>query len=253
MITPYLRRGIAAGLLAGLLAGLFAFFFGEPTVDGAIQLEEAAAAEGAAEHDHEGDEAAGHSHEGEEEVFGRSTQKVGLFFATGLSGVLVGGIFGMAYAYFGGRLASRSEWIRSLSLAGALFVGAFLIPFLKYPANPPVVGDPATIGSRTAAYFALVALSLLVVLGAWYAARRLRERGVAAPVRQLVVGLGIVVAVGVLFLVLPAGPDPGEFPAGLLWDFRISSLGTQLVLWAGIGVIFGLLCERANRRETVES
>ncbi len=242
MITTYLRRGIAAGLLAGLLAGLFAFFFGEPTVDGAIQIEEAAAAEEAA--------VAGHSNEEEEEIVSRPIQKVGLFFATGLSGIFVGGIFGMAYAYFGGRLASGSEWIRSLSLAGALFVGAFLVPFLKYPANPPTVGDPATIGSRTAAYFAMVALSLLVVLGAWYVARRLRERGgVAAPARQLAVGLGIAVAVGVLFLVLPAGPDPGEFPAGLLWDFRLSSLGTQLVLWAGIGVIFGLLCERANRRE----
>ncbi len=237
MLASYLRRGIAAGLLAGLLAGLFAFFFGEPTVDGAIQIEEAAAAG---------------QHE-EEEVFSRSTQKVGLFFATGFSGVLVGGIFGMVYAYFSGRLASGSEWTRSLSLAGAVFVGAFLIPFLKYPANPPTVGDPATIGSRTAAYFAMVALSLLVVLGAWYAARRLRERGVAAPARQLAVGLGIAVAVGVLFLVLPAGPDPGEFPAGLLWDFRLSSLGTQLVLWAGIGVVFGLRCERANRREPLGS
>jgi len=248
MVASYLRRGIAAGLLAGLLAGLFAFFFGEPTVDGAIQIEEAAAAG-----QHEEEVAGGRGHEEEEEVFSRSTQKVGLFFATGLSGMLVGGIFGMAYAYFGGRLASGSEWIRSLSLAGALFVGAFLIPFLKYPANPPTVGDPATIGSRTTAYFALVALSLLVVLGAWYAARTLRERGVAAPVRQLAVGLGIAVAVGVLFLILPAGPDPGEFPAGLLWDFRLSSLGTQLVLWAGIGVIFGLLCERANRREPLAS
>ena len=249
MVASYLRRGIAAGLLAGLLAGLFAFFFGEPTVDGAIQIEEAAAAG-----QHEEEVAGGRGHEEEEEVFSRSTQKVGLFFATGLSGMLVGGIFGMAYAYFGGRLASGSEWIRSLSLAGALFVGAFLIPFLKYPANPPTVGDPATIGSRTTAYFALVALSLLVVLGAWYAARRLRERGgVAAPVRQLAVGLGAVVAVGVLFLVLPAAPDPGEFPAGLLWDFRLSSLGTQLVLWAGIGVIFGLLCERASRREPLGS
>ena len=255
MIAPYLRRGVAAGLLAGLLAGLFAFFFGEPSLEGAIQFEEAAATEGVvvAEHDHEGDGAAGHSHEGEEEVFSRSTQKVGLFFATGLSGVFVGGIFGMVYAYFGGRLAAGSEWIRSLSLAGALFVGAFLIPFLKYPANPPTVGDPGTIGSRTAAYFTMVALSLLVVLGAWYVARTLRERGVAAPARQLAVGLGIAVAVGLLFLVLPAGPDPGEFPAGLLWDFRLSSLGTQLVLWAGIGVIFGLLCERANRREPLGS
>ncbi len=240
MVLPYLRRGLAAGLLAGLLAGLFAFLFGEPSVGGAIELEEAAGS-----YDH-GEEAVG---EHQEEVFSRSTQKVGLFFATGLSGAFVGGLFGIFYAYFRGRLASGSEWNRSLSLAGAAFVGTFLIPFLKYPANPPTVGDPTTIGSRTAAYFAMVALSLLVVLGAWYAARTLRARGVSTPARQLAVGLGVAVAVGIPFLVLPAGPDPGEFPAGLLWDFRLSALGTQLVLWAGLGVIFGLLCERANRRE----
>ncbi len=65
-IAPYLRRGMAAGLLAGLLAGLFAFFFGEPSVDGGIQIEEATAS---AQHE-------------EQEVFSRSTQKIGLFFAT---------------------------------------------------------------------------------------------------------------------------------------------------------------------------
>jgi hypothetical protein len=235
MIASYLRQGMAAGLLAGLLAGLFAFFFGEPFVDQAIQIEEAAAG----------------VHQ--EEVFSRSTQKLGLFFATGLFGVTVGGVFGLAYAYFGSRLTSRSEWNRSLSLAGAIFAGAFLIPFVKYPANPPTVGDPATIGDRTASYLAMVVLSLLVVLVAWYVARRLRERGTTAPIRQLVVGLGVVVAVGVLFLVLPVAPDPGEFPSGLLWNFRLSSLGTQFVFWMGLGVAFGLLCERANRREPLGS
>lgn len=230
MIAPYLRRGMAAGLLAGLLAGLFAFLFGEPSVDQAIQIEEAASG--------------GH---GGEEIFSRSTQKIGLFFATGLFGVTVGGLFGLVYAYFRGRLASRSEWNRSLSLAGTLFAGAFLIPYLKYPANPPTVGDPATIGDRTAFYLLMVTLSLLVILGAWYAARALRERGAGAPVRQLTVGVGVVVVVGIVFLVLPAAPDPGEFPSGLLWSFRLSSLGTQLVFWAGLGVVFGLLCERARR------
>lgn len=231
MITSYLRRGMAAGLLAGLLAGLFAFFIGEPFVDQAIHLEESAAA--------------GHS----EEVFGRATQKAGLFFATGLFGVTVGGIFGLAYAYFSSRLASETDWLRSLSLTAAIFAGAFLIPFVKYPANPPTVGDPATISDRTASYFAMVVLSLLAVLAAWQIAKILRERKVTAPVRHLSVGLGLVLAVTVLFVGLPAAPDPGEFPAGLLWDFRLSSLGTQFVFWAGLGVIFGLLCERANRKE----
>lgn len=239
MITSYLRRGMAAGLLAGLLAGLFAFFIGEPYVDGAIRIEEAAAT-----HSHE--EGAGHADD--EGVFSRATQKVGLFFATGVFGVMVGGLFGMAYAYFRGRLASESDWYRSLSLASAVFAGAFLIPYLKYPANPPAVGDPATIGERTATYFAVVTLSLLVVLAAWYASRRLKERGISAPIRQMAVGLGVAVAVGVMLVAFPAAPDPGDFPSGLLWSFRLSSLGTQMVFWAGLGVVFGLLCERANRR-----
>ena len=231
MLASYLRRGMAAGLLAGLLAGLFAFFIGESFVDQAIRLEEASAG----------------SHGGE--IFSRAAQKVGLFFATGLFGVTVGGIFGLAYAYFRSRLASETDWTRSLSLAAAIFAGAFLIPFVKYPANPPTVGDPATIGERTASYFAMVLLSLLAVLTAWQIAKILRERKVAAPVRHLSVGLGLVLALTVPFVGLPAAPDPGGFPAGLLWDFRLSSLGTQLVFWTGLGVIFGLLCERANRRE----
>jgi predicted cobalt transporter CbtA len=233
MISVYLRRGLAAGLLAGLLAGLFAFFFGEPFMDQAIGLEDAGG--------------------GHQEIFSRSTQRIGLFFATGLFGVTVGGLFGIAYAYFRSRLASKSEWNRSLSLAGAIFAGAFLIPYVKYPANPPTVGDPETIGSRTAAYLAMVALSLLVVLAAWYVARMLRERGIDVPIRQLAVGLGVIVAVGILFLVLPDAPDPGEFPSALLWNFRLSSLGTQLVFWTGLGAVFGLLCERANRRELLGS
>src|SRR5918911_11317 len=202
MLGSYLRRGMAAGLLAGLLAGLFAFIFGERFVESAIQLEQATGDQGG-------------------EIFSRSTQKLGLFFATGLFGVTVGGLFGLAYACFRDHLLSDSEWNCSLSLAGAIFAGAFLIPFVKYPANPPTVGDPTTIGERTASY--------------------------------LTMGLGVVVAIGALFLILPAAPDPGEFPSGLLWSFRLSSLGTQLVFWTGLGVVFGLFCERADRRKPLES
>jgi predicted cobalt transporter CbtA len=232
---------MAAGLLAGLLAGLFAFVTGEPLLDRAIGLEQ---------HTHqEGQDFATHTHEDEGEVFNRSTQKVGLFFATGLSGVLVGGLFGLVFAYFRGYMDSQSDWTRSLSLAAALFAGTVLVPFLKYPANPPTVGDPDTIGDRTAAYFAIVGLSLLAILAAWYVSRLLRERGVSAPVRQVTVGLGLATVMIGLLVGLPATTDPGEFPAGLLWSFRLSSLGTQLVLWAGLGALFGLLCERANSRK----
>jgi hypothetical protein len=227
MVSAYLRRGMAAGLLVGLLAGLFAFVVGEPVLDKAIALEEAS-------------EGAHH-----EEIFSRSTQKVGLFFATGLFGVTVGGVFGIVYAFFRDRLAAGSDLGRSISLSGAIFVGAFLIPFLKYPANPPSVGDPSTIRERTAAYFALVALSLLTMLVAWLSARALKARGFDAPRRRLMVGVGLVLVVAVLFLSLPAGPSAEGFPSGMLW---FSSLGTQVVFWAGLGLLFGWLCERARRK-----
>ena len=230
MVSAYLRRGMAAGLLVGLLAGLFAFVVGEPVLDKAIALEEAS-------------EGAHH-----EEIFSRSTQKVGLFFATGLFGVTVGGVFGIAYAFFRDRLAAGSDLGRSISLSGAIFVGAFLIPFLKYPANPPSVGDPSTIRERTAAYFALVALSLLTMLVAWLSARALKARGFDATRRRLMVGVGMVLVVAVLFLSLPAGPSAEGFPSGVLWAFRFSSLGTQVVFWAGLGLLFGWLCERARRK-----
>jgi predicted cobalt transporter CbtA len=103
----------------------------------------------------------------------------------------------------------------------------------------------------------MIALSLIVVVGAWYVARTLREREVvSAPVRQVLVGLGSVIVVGVLFALLPASESPGDFPAGLLWQFRITSSGTLVVLWTGLGVIFGALCERAKhaeRRQEVHS
>lgn len=232
MIAKLLRRGLLAGLLAGLLSGAFAFTFGEPAIDRSIQLEHAAG---------------GHSH-GEEELFSRTGQKVGLFFATGLFGLTSGGVFGLAYAYFRDRLRAASEWGRSLSLAAAGFLAIFLIPFLKYPANPPAVGDPETIGSRTAAYFALMALSLAVVVGGWALARALQRRGLGEPARHALVGAGCAVVVAAAFLVLPAATEPGEFPAGLLWEFRMSSLGTQSVFWLGLGCAFGLLGERSARK-----
>jgi predicted cobalt transporter CbtA len=242
VVSAYLRRGMAAGLLAGLLAGLFAFFVGEPILDRAIALEESAPV-----HSHGGGDHA-HGGGGDEEIFSRPTQKVGLFFATGLFGVTVGGVFGIVYAFFHERLAAGSDLKRSISLAGAIFAGAFMIPFLKYPANPPSIGDPSTIRERTAAYFTLVALSLLAILIAWISARSLEARSVGASRRRLTVGAGLIVVVGVLFLLLPAAPAAGEFPSGTLWAFRLSSLGTQLAFWAGLGLLFGVLCERSRRK-----
>ena len=244
MIRTHLRRGILAGLVAGLLAGLFGFAFGEPVLDRAIEMEGSTAGH-AESHADTGD--AGHSHD-ETEVFGRGEQKAGLFLATGLYGAAMGALFGLVSGAFGGRL-SGDGWRRSLGLAVAVFSGAVLVPFLKYPPNPPGVGvDPETLTARTLSYLAMVALSLLAVFFAWRLARELG--GLSAPYRHLAVGAFLAVSWGLLMFLLPGfeGASSGEAPAELVWVFRLSSLGTQAVLWAGIGCVFGLLAGRAEAR-----
>jgi hypothetical protein len=232
LILAHLRWGLAAGLLAGLLAGIFAFVFAEPVLDRAIHLENV-----------------GHEHPGE--VLGRGDQKAGLILATALYGTSVGALFGLLSAFFRRRTLAVSEWRRSLALAGAIFLGAVLVPFLKYPPNPPGVGaDPTTLTERTLAYLAMVALGMLAVLAAWRFARGLG--GTSLPARDLTAG-GILVGLwAFLYLAMPDfGAAVGHVPAELVWGFRLSSLGTQAVLWTGIGCIYGLLGERASRRETL--
>ena len=229
MIWTYLRRGLAAGLLAGLLAGLFAYLFAEPVLDQAIELESAA-----------------HAGEHSEAVFDRGEQKAGLILATALYGTSVGALFGLLSAFF----RTGSEWRRSLNLTGAVFLGAVLLPFLKYPPNPPGVGaDPSTLTERTLAYLAMVALALLAVLAAWRFAHATSLEGASHLVRYLLAGAVLAGLWTFLYLAMPEfGPADGHAPAGLVRDFRLSSLGTQVVLWAGIGGVFGLLGERARRR-----
>ena len=232
MTWVYLRRGLLAGLVAGLLAGLFGFLVGEPVLDRAISLEERAHA--------------GEHHEAA--PFDRGEQKAGLFLATGLYGSAVGVLFGLASTYFRGRISARGEWERSLWLSAAVFAGVVLLPFLKYPPNPPGVGaEPETLTTRTLLYLAMVFLSLLAVFFAWRLSRQLAN--FAAPVRHLAVGTFLLACWALLLYVLPGSETgTGEAPAELVWGFRLSALGTQAVLWGSIGCVFGLLGELAEAR-----
>jgi hypothetical protein len=67
------------------------------------------------------------------------------------------------------------------------------------------------------------------------------------PWARPLAGAGTFVAVaGGLALALPGIQEvPRDFPAPLLWEFRLSSLGTQAVLWASLGVGFGIATVRA--------
>lgn len=66
----------------------------------------------------------------------------------------------------------------------------------------------------------------------------------------------MLIATVALTFVLPSDTDPLRVPAGLLWTSRLLSLGTLLLLWAGLSVTWGLLAERAGQsrqsRQAVE-
>ncbi|GIH28585.1 membrane protein [Acrocarpospora phusangensis] len=230
MIRSLFVRGLLAGIIAGLAAGAFAFFAGEPHIDAAIALEEAAA---------------GHTH-AEAPLVSRSGQVGGLFLATALYGMAVGGLFGLAFALVRGRVGPRSGSALAVGLAAAGFVAVVLVPFVKYPANPPAVGDPETIGSRTSLYLVAVAIGLLAAAAAAVAHRIFEVNG--EPVRWLATGLGFLLPVAAAWIFLPAVSEvPEGFPADLLWDFRVSSLGTQVVLWGVLGVSYAYLLYRSER------
>jgi len=152
----------------------------------------------------------------------------------------MGGLFALIYAAVRGRLGPDRQGPLALLVAGGLFVGAVLVPFLKYPANPPAVGDPDTIATRTILYLVMIAISLLAML----AAARIAQGAPGSPgwLKPLA-GVGtFVMTVGVAFAVLPAdGGAPDGFPPNLLWDFRLASLAVQLTLWSVIGSLFAVV------------
>jgi hypothetical protein len=255
-LTPaaFLVRGLVAGLLAGLIGFAVAFAFGEPQVDDAIALEEAATAHLTPE------ELAAEKDEAEEpgvvEISRDDQRSWGLLTGTVAIGTALGGLTALAAAAVIGRLGRLSARGSTLLVAGIGFVAVALVPFLKYPATPPAVGDPDTIGSRTAEYFALLLISVVAAIAAVVVARRLMARfdGVTAG---LVVAGGYAVVVTFAGLLLPGVNELGTFPADTLWYFRRASILTLASIWATIAVVLTVLVGRlydaaaadAERRE----
>ncbi|MFF0541818.1 CbtA family protein [Nocardia thailandica] len=246
-LKTLLLRGLLAGLIAGLLAATVGYFVGEPQVDAAIAIEEAASA--AAEHAHSAGEAAGgHSHDADDALVSRTGQKAGQFLALALAGLAFGAIFAAA-ADVARRYTTLSGPHLALALALGGWTAVVAVPFFKYPANPPAVGDPETIDQRTWLWVAAVLLGLAAVGAAVFVHRALAGR---FATWRLIGGVAAFVLVTALGYVLLPGVDEvsADFPATLLWRFRVASLAETATLWAGIGLAFAALTEFATRRST---
>lgn len=229
-----LLRGMLVGIVAGLLAFGFARVFGEPSVDRAIAFEAA--------------EAKAKGETPEAEIFSRQTQaSIGLLTGVVVYGGALGGIFSLVFAVCYGRFGRLSPRACAAVLAGLGFVAIYAVPYLKYPANPPSIGEPTTIGIRTGLYFSMIALSVVAMMVA-FSLGRLAEARLGRWNATLLGGFAFVVMIGVAQAVLPSINEvPGEFPAATLWQFRLASLGIQAVLWTVIGLLFGTLTERSLR------
>lgn len=218
-----IARGLLAGAGGGVVAYLFARAFVEPPITRAVAFEDAHSA----------------GHDEGVELFTRAVQdNIGMGFGVVAFGVAMGALFAVAFAVAYGRIGGFGPRAFSITLAALAFGVIGLVPWLKYPPNPPATSLEETIRERSGLYLLMVVLSLCFAVGAVLLGRHLVRRYGAWS--STLIGTGAyVVAMAVVMLALPAVAEtPGDFPADAFYDFRLYSMGTQFVMWATIGVVF---------------
>ncbi|MEU9101606.1 CbtA family protein [Streptomyces sp. NPDC048361] len=267
MEKKLILRGVLVGAVAGLLAFVFARIFAEPQIAKAIAYESGRDAAQSAL-----DKAAGLPVDAADpDLFSRTIQAdVGIGVGMIFFGMAMGALFAVAYTVCLGRAGALRARTLALLVAGGGFFAMYLVPFLKYPANPPAIGHEETIRQRSGLYLIMVVCSIAFLAGAVWLGKRLRVR-YGTWNATLLGGGAFVVAIGIVMLVLPSlghlafnkenyGNQATEtplplkdskgaivypgFPADVLFSFRFFSGAAQLLLWAAIGLFFGPLAER---------
>jgi predicted cobalt transporter CbtA len=245
------KRLIARGLLAGVVGAVLAFVFAricaEPGIGRAIAFEDGRI---------DAEDAHG-VHEHGAELFTRGVQaNAGLGFGVLIFGVAMGALFAVVFCVVFARVKGIGPRQLSVLLAAAAFGAVYLVPFVKYPPNPPALGQADTIRARTGWYLVMVLASVVLAIAAVWLARRLVARFGPWYGRLLATAAYLVAIVVVMVLLPTVDETPGPlrdasgaivypgFPADVLYEFRLLSLGTQLVLWTTIGLAFAMLAGR---------
>jgi hypothetical protein len=251
MVRSLLLRGMLVGIAAGLLAFLTAHTLGEPQVQKAIDFESYVASV-----HHEPEEA--------EEVSRDVQSTLGLGVGSLVYTIAFGGLFALAFAVAYGRLGTMTVRGTAAALGVMGLLGIYLVPNLKYPANPPSVGNADTIGHRTTLYLLMIVASLALMALAVVVRKRVVPR-LGEWNATVVAGAVFLVGVAVCYLAFPglnevpqqavpgvvrAVTDAGvTFPPTVLWRFRVASLAVQLVIWGTLALGFGVLAQRLFDRE----
>ena len=217
---------IASGFLAGLVHSFLNIVLVEPYLDNAIGIEnQRLFAEG---------QAKDNPQFWKQFTDYRIWQKQGSIIAGGILGAATGALFGLVFAYSRYILPSTSNIVKALILAGIMWAALYFIPFLKYPANPPTVGEPDTIVFRSTTYALFVALSGLGAFGFSRVYKKLHNK-------KFLAFLGYAVYVIIVFVVMPPNPDSIRTPMELVNGFRAISAVTMTLSWIANALILGWL------------
>ena len=214
--AEWLRIGLLAGLVAALVVIVFDLVIAERVVDRAV----------AGEGHHHGPLAM-------PEPFSRSGQRGGLVAGELILGAGVAFLLAGAATFLGPRARSAQRlWI--LMTAAGIW-GVVVLPAVVYPPLPPGVSSKLPIGERQLLYLAVVAVGV----GGFAAAVHIWSS--ALRFRRLLAAAAALVPAGLAIALLPdTGAETARLRPGLLTDFRLASIGSQLVFWtamAGAGVL----------------
>ena len=168
----------------------------------------------------------------------RNWQKGGQVLAGTILGTSLGALFGIVYVLSRDALPQGSDLRKASVLAAIMWFTIYVIPFLKYPANPPTVGDGETVVLRAVLYLSFIAISGLGAVGFYQVYKRV------AANRRFVAFAGYAALVVTAFVLMPANPDEVAIQAELLDGFRVMSALGVSIFWVALAVVMGSLWQR---------
>ena len=224
---------LVSGALAGLVHGTINFAIVEPYLDQAIGIEnQSLFASGEAEDNLE--------FWAEYESY-RIWQKSGQIFAGVILGTAMGSLFGIVYSLSRNSLPGKNDVTKAVVLSGIMWVTLYLIPFLKYPANPPTVGDADTVILRTILYLSFIAISGLGALAFFKLSTKFQNN------KKYLGLVGYVIFIIVVFFAMPENPDEVTAPMNLVNEFRLVSVLGVSSFWASVGFILGVFWKKYDK------
>ena len=170
----------------------------------------------------------------------RSWQKGGEVLAGAILGTSIGSLFGIVYALSKKSLPSKNNIGKTLILAGLMWFTLFVIPFLKYPANPPTVGEAETVFLRGILYLSFIAISGLLAVGFYQVFKRLKGKN------KILAFVGYGVFISLVFFIMPDNPDKISAPIELVNGFRAVAFFTSSVFWFTLALILGAFWQKTN-------